>query len=125
MLARKISYSKLSGFTRRIILTRKTHHVVPSSDAGWDGKKGGGKRTIKHFDKKQDAVDYGRGVSKNQESEFIVHKKDGTIKNPIVMAATHFRQKTKGEGTVMKTTDNRNQCTSQAVRIDKLFVTTA
>jgi hypothetical protein len=31
---------------------------------------------------KQDAVDYGRGISKNQNSEFIVHKKDGKIQNP-------------------------------------------
>lgn len=45
-------------------------------------KKGGGERAIKHFDRKQDAVDYGRGVSINQQSEFIVYKKDGTIQNP-------------------------------------------
>lgn len=37
-------------------------------------KKGGGEKSIKHFDKKQDAVDFGRGVSRNQESELVVHK---------------------------------------------------
>jgi hypothetical protein len=63
-------------------MPRKTHHVVPNSDGGWDLKKGGGERAIKHFDIKQDAVDFGRVVSKNQESELIVHKKDGTIQNP-------------------------------------------
>jgi Uncharacterized protein conserved in bacteria (DUF2188) len=61
---------------------RKTHHVVPNSEGGWDVKKGGGQKSIKHFDRKQEAVDYGRGVSKNQNSEFIVHKKDGKIQNP-------------------------------------------
>jgi len=63
-------------------MPRKTHHVVPNSDGGWDVKKGGGKKSIKHFDKKQNTVDYGRQVSKNQQSEFVIHKKDGTIQNP-------------------------------------------
>ena len=62
-------------------MPRKTHHVVPKIDGGWDVKKGGGEKAIKHFDKKQDAVDYGRVVSKNQGSEFIVHRKDGKIQN--------------------------------------------
>lgn len=63
-------------------MPRKTHHVVPNSGGGWDVKKGGGERAIKHFDNKHDAVDYGRDVSKNQESELVIHKKDGTIQNP-------------------------------------------
>ena len=62
-------------------MPRKTHHVVPSSGGGWDVKKGGGEKSIKHFDKKQDAVDFGRGVSKNQRSEFVIHRQDGTIQN--------------------------------------------
>lgn len=61
-------------------MPRKEHHVVPSND-GWNVIKGGGERAIKHFDRKQEAVDYGRQVSKNQESELIIHRKDGTIQN--------------------------------------------
>lgn len=60
-------------------MSRKTHHVVPNPEGGWDVKKGGGEKSIKHFTKKDDAVDYGREVSRNQKSEFIIHKKDGTI----------------------------------------------
>ena len=45
-------------------------------------KRGGGEKSIKHFKKKQDAIKYGRGVSENQGSEFMVHKIDGTIQNP-------------------------------------------
>jgi Uncharacterized protein conserved in bacteria (DUF2188) len=61
----------------------KEHHVVPGGDkGGWDIKKGGGRRAIKHFGRKQDAVDYAREISKNQDSELIVHKKDSTIQNP-------------------------------------------
>jgi hypothetical protein len=62
-------------------MTRKTHHVVPNADNGWDVKKGGGEKAIKHFDKKQDAVEFGRGVSKNQSSELVIHRQDGTIQN--------------------------------------------
>jgi len=57
---------------------RKTHHVVPGN-SGWNVKMGGGERSIKNFDRKQDAVDFARGVSKNQQSELVIHKKDGTI----------------------------------------------
>ena len=63
-------------------MPRKTHHVVPDKDrGGWNIKKGGGDKAIKHFDKKQDAVDSAREISRNQRSELVIHKKDGTIQN--------------------------------------------
>ncbi|MGD8781770.1 MAG: DUF2188 domain-containing protein [Ignavibacteria bacterium] len=59
---------------------RETHHVVPNKErGGWDVKKGGSEKAIKHFDKKQDAVDHGRQISINQKTEFIIHRKDGII----------------------------------------------
>ena len=61
-------------------MPRKEHRVVPSDD-GWNVKKGGGERAIKRFDRKQDAVDYARQISRNQESELIIHRKDGIIQN--------------------------------------------
>lgn len=60
-------------------MAKKTHHVVPHQDGGWDIKKGGSDRASKHFDKKTDAVERGREISKNQGSEFYVHGKDGKI----------------------------------------------
>lgn len=62
-------------------MPRKTHHVVPNPNGGWDVKKGGAKRASKHTDLKTDAIDYGRQVSKNQKTEFVVHGKDGKIQN--------------------------------------------
>ena len=59
---------------------RKTHHVVPNPKGGWDSKKGGGLKTIKHFDRKEDAVHFTREISQNQRSELVIHKQDGTIK---------------------------------------------
>lgn len=58
---------------------RKSHHLVPKSSGGWDLKKGGGERSIKHFDTKKEGENYGRNVSRNQGSEFVIHKRDGTI----------------------------------------------
>lgn len=60
-------------------MTRKTHHVVPDPEGGWDVKKGGATKSSKHFDNKQNAVDWGRQVSRNQKSEFLIHGRDGKI----------------------------------------------
>jgi hypothetical protein len=58
---------------------RKEHHVVPNKDGGWDIKKGGGSKSIKHFDKKSNAELFARRVSKNQGSELVIHGLDGKI----------------------------------------------
>ncbi|MGY8624334.1 DUF2188 domain-containing protein [Chromobacterium violaceum] len=57
----------------------KTHHVVPNPEGGWDVKKGGGEKSIKHTDTKQEAIDKAREISKNQQSELVIHNKDGKI----------------------------------------------
>ncbi len=57
----------------------KTHHIVPNRDGGWDVKRGGAKRASSHHDKKRDAVDTGRKVSRNQGTELRIHNKDGRI----------------------------------------------
>jgi len=60
-------------------MPRKTHHVVPNPDGGWDVRKGGSSRSSGHFDTKKDAVDSGREISINQGSEFVIHGKNGRI----------------------------------------------
>ena len=59
--------------------SRKTHHVVPDSDGGWNVKRGGASRSSGHFDHKQDAIGRAREISINQESELIIHNRDGKI----------------------------------------------
>jgi uncharacterized protein YdaT len=56
-----------------------THHVVRHPEGGWAVKKGGALRATKRFSTKQEAVAWGREVSRNQGSEFVIHRKDGTI----------------------------------------------
>jgi uncharacterized protein YdaT len=60
-------------------VSRKSHHVVPNPEGGWDVKRGGGDRASAHTDTKQQAVDRGREISRNQGSELVIHNKDGKI----------------------------------------------
>ena len=56
-----------------------SHHVVPNPQGGWDVKKGGAERASGHFDRKQEAVDAGRTISRNQGTEFVIHGQNGRI----------------------------------------------
>lgn len=58
---------------------RKSHHVTPNSKHGWSVKKSGASRVSKHFDTKKEAEKWGREVSRNQSTEFIIHGRNGRI----------------------------------------------
>jgi len=60
-------------------MTNDEHHVVPNPDRGWDIKRSGHKKSIRHYDKKEDAVSDARAISDNQNTELVIHKKDGKI----------------------------------------------
>ncbi|MCE1255578.1 MAG: DUF2188 domain-containing protein [Anaerolineae bacterium] len=60
-------------------MTRNSHHVVPALNGGWIVRRGGSDRASKHFNTQKDAVDWARKVSINQNSELVIHKRDGTI----------------------------------------------
>ena len=63
-------------------MTRPEHHVVPNPNGGWDVKRDHAKRSSGHFDTKEDAMNAGRRISRNQNTELIPHRKDGQIQNP-------------------------------------------
>ncbi|MBM4353879.1 MAG: DUF2188 domain-containing protein [Deltaproteobacteria bacterium] len=58
---------------------RKTTHIVPNPEGGWDVKQGGGLRSSGHFETKREAETRGREISQNQGSELVIHGKDGKI----------------------------------------------
>ncbi len=62
-------------------MSKQTHHVVPSPTGGWNVMRGGGKRSSGHFETKQEAIDAGRVISRNQGTEFVIHGKDGKIQS--------------------------------------------
>ena len=55
------------------------HHVVPNPDGGWDVVRSGAQRASRHYDTKEEALDSAREISRNQETELVIHRKDGTI----------------------------------------------
>jgi len=65
-------------------MSRKSHHVVPAPQGGWNVKKGGATRASKHFDRKQDAIGSAREISRKQGTELVIHNKDGTIARKVV-----------------------------------------
>jgi len=61
-------------------MTAKTHHVVPDPDGGWNVLKGGADRASRHFDNQDEAIHWARKVSRTQNTELVIHKRDGTIR---------------------------------------------
>ncbi len=56
--------------------------MVPSNEkGGWAVKKAGSTRTSKSFDRKEDAVKYGRELSRREKTELYIHKRDGRIQD--------------------------------------------
>ncbi|MEX2409941.1 MAG: DUF2188 domain-containing protein [Candidatus Paceibacterota bacterium] len=63
-------------------MAKKANHVVPSKDKrGWAVRKSGSTRVSRSFDRKSDAVKYGRKLSKKENSELYIHKRDGRIQD--------------------------------------------
>ena len=60
-------------------MSKKSHHVVPNSNGGWNVKKAGSKRSSGHYETKKEAIKSGRSISKNQNTEFVIHGKNGKI----------------------------------------------
>jgi len=63
-------------------MSRKERHIVPNKEGGWDSKRENAERASKHFETKDDAVKWSREKSREEGSELIPHRKDGTIQNP-------------------------------------------
>lgn len=60
-------------------MSRDEHHVVPSKNGGWDVKRDHAQRASAHFATKREAVDRAREISRNANSELVVHNLDGRI----------------------------------------------
>ena len=60
-------------------MARDTHRVMPHKDGGWQVKRDGGERASHRAETKAVAENVGREISRNQQTELQVHRKDGTI----------------------------------------------
>ena len=61
-------------------MSKKNQHIVPA-DKGWNVKGEGNDRATKNFETKQQAVDFGREIARNQKSELVIHGKNGRIQD--------------------------------------------
>lgn len=59
--------------------TALSYHVVFSHTGAWGVKKYGASRATKCFPTQQEAVDWGRILSRKQRTELFIHGEDGRV----------------------------------------------
>ena len=62
-------------------MTKKNQHVVPTTDGKWGVRGEGNSKITKKTPTQSGAIDIARDIAKNQSSEVVIHKKDGTIRD--------------------------------------------
>jgi len=60
-------------------MARDTHRVMPHEDGGWQVKRDGDERASHRTETKAEAEALAREISRNQETELNVHRRDGSI----------------------------------------------
>jgi len=62
-------------------MSGKNQHVVPTPKGKWGVRGEGNSKITKETSTQTQAIDIARDIAKNQESEVIIHRKDGTIRD--------------------------------------------
>lgn len=60
-------------------MASKNQHVVPHAD-GWAVRGAGNSRATSVHDTQRDAIDAARGIAQNQQSELLIHGRNGQIR---------------------------------------------
>lgn len=58
----------------------KPQHVTPKGDV-WQVIGAGNSKPTKFFDTQKEAIDYGKTIAINQQTELVIHGKDGKIRD--------------------------------------------
>ena len=58
----------------------KNQHITPHRDGGWQVKAAGSNRATIRTETQQQAVEIGRTIARNQESELFIHGRNGQIR---------------------------------------------
>ena len=51
----------------------KNQHVTPRKDGGYQVKGAGNQKATKTFDTQREAINFGRTIARNQQSELFIH----------------------------------------------------
>jgi len=60
----------------------KNQHVTPKGNQ-WQVKGAGNFKATKVFDTQKEAINYGRDIAKNQQSELVIHRQNGQIRDKV------------------------------------------
>jgi len=55
-------------------------HVIPN-DGHWQVKREGSDKATKNFDTQKQAIDYARNIAIKQQSELVIHGRNGQIRD--------------------------------------------
>lgn len=55
-------------------------HITPHPDGGWQVKAAGATRATVRTDTQRQAIQIGRGIAINQNSELFIHNRQGQIR---------------------------------------------
>lgn len=55
-------------------------HVVPNNGQ-WQVKRQGSEKATKNFETQKQAIDYARSIAVKQQSELVIHRRDGRIRD--------------------------------------------
>jgi hypothetical protein len=66
-------------------MPQKTYHIVHSPDGGWAVKKSGALRAARVFGTKDEALAWGKNISKKHNSVIVVHRKDGSVQKKEIL----------------------------------------
>ena len=61
-------------------MEKESNHVVPS-DSGWTVRKLGSVASTKSFGTKEEAIAYGKKLSKKEQTRLYIHKRNGMVEN--------------------------------------------
>lgn len=73
-------------------MAKKNQHVVPRGD-DWAVKGAGNKRATSIHDTQKEATDAARRIAKNQQSEVVIHRPDGRIRDKDSQGSDPFPPK--------------------------------
>ena len=62
-------------------MAKKNQHVVPVRGKGWGVRGAGNDKLTAITDTQGEAIEIAREIAKNQGSEVVIHRPDGTIRD--------------------------------------------
>lgn len=59
----------------------KNQHVTPHPDGGWQVKGANNTKATMRTSTQGEAIDIARGIARNQQSELVIHRPNGQIRD--------------------------------------------